>query len=376
MNHSLFRHLCTALLSFGVLLSASAQEAGESVSIDQPRVDDVYAAAGKIDVVAPIGGDLVVAGGRVFVDQPVSGDMMAAGGSLQLISDVNDDLRGAGGEISLRGTVGDDVILAGGEVALTRESDVGGRAWLAGGYIEVGGRVNQELRAAGGQILISGQINGDVILAGRGIHILDGAVIEGDLHYRSPEEAFIAEGARIGGSITFVPIESPDLTLAIAAAASVGILFLLSLYLTGLLFFLLFTRFVKNTVTTIRTEPWKSLGLGLAMFAATPIVILLLFATFIAWLPALLIGFAYLVLLLAGLLMGVFFVAGFILQRVGKIEAGRLGWMISFLIAGIIVTLLGIVPLAGQLLIFLVTLFGIGALTLRMFRAYSTESAA
>ena len=61
-------------------------------------------------------------------------------------------------------------------------------------------------------------------------------------------------------------------------------------------------------VATIRSEPFKTLGLGLAVFAATPVVIGLLFMTMIGWLPAVVIGALYLIILLAGFLTGAFYI--------------------------------------------------------------------
>jgi cytoskeletal protein CcmA (bactofilin family) len=267
----------------------------------------------------------------------------------------------------LSGSVGGDAMAAGGNVTLTPDGSVEGRAWLSGGRVDVAGAVGRELKAAGGRIVLSGRVNGDVKLTGRSIRILDSAIINGDLVYRSPQEADIASGAQIPGTVRYEPAEWPTATF-VATLAGVGILVLLGLIVTGIALFLLFPRFIANAVTTIRAEPWKCLGLGLAVFAATPVVISVLFLTVVGWLVAIVIGALYLILLLAGLLMGAFYVGDLGWRLLGRGEISKAGRLWSFVVALILIALLGLVPLLGALLLFALMLLGVGALKLGLYR--------
>lgn len=369
MAYSISNRCLLFVLLCAALSPLLAQEAGEAVRIDGAIAEDVYAAGGTVDVLATVEGDVVVAGGRVTVDGPVSGDVMAAGGAVSVRADTGDDVRLAGGDIRLSGSVGDDAIAAGGNVTLTPDGSVNGRAWFSGGRIDVAGAVGKELKAAGGRIVLSGRVKGDVELTGRSISILDSAIIEGDLVYRSSREADIASGAQIRGTISYEPVDWPVAGF-VAALVGVGILVLLSLIVTGSALFLMFPRFIETGVMTMRTEPWKCLGLGLAVFASTPVVIGMLFFTVIGWLPAIVLGALYLILLLAGFLTGTFYVGdrGWGLRRRGEVSrAGRL-W--SFVAALILIVLVGLVPLLGALVLFVLTLLGVGVLTLGLYRAY------
>jgi cytoskeletal protein CcmA (bactofilin family) len=358
------------ILLMTVLLPLHAQEAGEEVRLQGVITEDVYAAGGVVDVLATVEGDVVVAGGRVVIGETVSGDVMAAGGSVEVHAAVADDVRLAGGDVRLRGTVADDVMAAGGNVSLLPDSRVGGRAWLSGGRIKVAGFIARELKAAGGEILVSGRVDGNVDIKGRKIRILDGAVIDGDLSYASPHEAEIAEGAEIRGSIHYEPAERPMGTI-IAGAIGVVFLVLLSLILTGILWYLLLPRFIGRAVDDIRGEPWKCLGLGLALFAATPLVISVLFATLVGWLPALVLGALYLLLLLSGFLISIFFVG----KRIrGQREMSRAGHLGSFALAGFLIVLLGLVPVLGTLLLFVLMLLGVGSMTLGLHRTYMEQA--
>jgi cytoskeletal protein CcmA (bactofilin family) len=374
MVNPISRHWLVFVLLYTVLSPLFAQEVGEAVLIRDPMADDVYAAGGTVDVLAPVEGDVVVAGGRVFVGESVTGDVMAVGGEVSVGAVIGDDARLAGGDIRLSGSVGDDAMAAGGNVTLTPSGSVRGRAWFSGGRIDVAGAIGRDLKAAGGRILLSGRVRGDVELRGGTIRILDGAIIDGDLVYRSPREAEIASGAEIRGTVRYEPVERPVMGL-VAAVVGVGIVFLLGLMVTGSAMFLMFPRFIAAAVTTLRAEPWKCLGLGLAVFAATPVVIGMLFVTVIGWLPALVIGALYPILLLAGFLTAAFYVGDLGWRRLKRGEASTAGRLWSFVVAMILMTLIGLVPLLGALLLFVLMLLGTGGLKLGLYRNYMTRSA-
>ena len=329
MANPILNRCLVFVLLCAALSPLHAQEVGEAVLIQGEIAEDVYAAGGTVDVLATVEGDVVVAGGRVTVGERVSGDVMAAGGAVSVHASVGDDVRLAGGDIRLSGSVGDDAIAVGGNVTLTPDGSVNGRAWFSGGRV--------------------------------------------DLVYRSPQEADIASGAQIRGTISYEPVEWP-IAAFVAALAGVGIVVLLSLIVTGSALFLMFPRFIGTAVTTIRAEPWKCLGLGLAVFAATPVVISVLFFTVIGWLPAIVVGALYLVLLLAGFLTGAFYVGDLGWRLWGRGEVSRAGRLWSFVVALIVLTLLGLVPLLGALVLFALTLVGVGVLKLGLYRAYVGQS--
>jgi hypothetical protein len=106
------------------------------------------------------------------------------------------------------------------------------------------------------------------------------------------------------------------------------------------------------------------------VFAATPVVVSVLLMTVIGWLPAVIIGTLYLLLLLAGFLSGVFYVGRLGAARLGRDGVSR-AWQIgSFVIALVVLMLLGLIPLLGQLLLFVLALLGTGALALGLYRIY------
>ena len=350
-------------------LLAAGQQFGESVIQRGHVQEDVYLAGGSVRVLGQVDGDVGAAGGRVSIEGTVSGDVAAFGGSVELRAKVKDDARITGGDVTVHGTIGDDLLAAGGTVTVAPEARIGGRAWLAGGTLEIAGRVGKGLKAAGGEIVIAGEILGDVDLIGENIEIRPGAIIHGRLNYRSPNEARIDPGARLHSAVVMLPLEAPP--GAKAGHAGGRVFMLLSLLVTASVLFLLFPNFSRLTARSVREAPWQALGLGFAVLASGPLVVILLLVSVVGLWLGLITLVVYFILLLLGYLTGVLFVADAGLQRLRPQEPPTKGRMIGALAATLVVlALLRLLPVIGGLVAFALLLFGLGALTRALWRRY------
>lgn len=362
-----------AVISMFVFTAALAQQAGESVILSSDVTEDSYLAGGTVHVRGKVAGDLIAAGGQVEIENEVSADVLAAGGSVALRAAVGDDVRLVGGDVNIGAAVGGDAIAAGGNILLAPTAAVSGRAWLAGGEVSVYGKVGKGLRAAGGRILIAGEVTGDTELAGRIIEIGPGAVITGNLRYRSPNEAIINSGAKITGTV--VREELPARSAGARAAAGIArVGFAAGLMLTAIALYLLFPQASINAAGMINDAPWKSLGIGFAVLVATPFAIVLLFLTLVGTWLALAALALYLVLLLAGFLTGAICIADLGLRRFGsRRKKPTKGWrVLSIVAAFVLLAIVGFFPVLGALVCVAVLLFGLGGLTLHLARRYAT----
>jgi cytoskeletal protein CcmA (bactofilin family) len=374
MSNSI-RIFSTMLLA-GFLLTCApvggAQAFGESVTQRGHVQEDLYLAGSSVTVAAQAEGDVSAAGGRVTIENSVNNDVMAVGGTVELRARVRDDARLAGGEVTVAGDIGDELLAAGGTVVITPDARVGGRAWLAGGTLEIDGHVAKSLKAAGGTIVIGGEIMGDADVVGEHIEIAPSAIIHGHLNYRSPNEARIDPGARIIGAVIMTPLKSPS---AAARSAHVGafVFKLLALFVTTMVLVLLFPAFSTSAARGMREAPWVALGLGVAVLASGPLVVILLMVTLIGiWLGLIVLGL-YLALLLLGYLTGVLFLADTGLERVRRgAEPGNAWRLAAIAVVLVALGLLRPIPLLGGLIGLLLLLFGLGALTRALWRHYSS----
>lgn len=356
-----------------LLLSPAAmaeQDSGETVFKRGQISEDLYLAGGRIDVLAEIDGDVVAAGGRIHIDSQITGDVMAAGGSVTVYGNVSDDVRLAGGEVIIKATVGDGAIAAGGTVLLAPGADVGGDAMLSGGRVELAGKVLRDLRIASGEVVISGQVDGNVELAARSITIQPSAIIRGNLTYRSPEAANIDSQARIEGSVSHIATPMPGGTEIASGMAAMSVILWLSIAITGVALYLLIPQLALSVTQIAADKPWKTLGLGLAVFAATPVVGITLMITGLGWLLAWLLMSVYAILLLLGFFVGVLFLSNATLGRVRRErEPSTFVNSLAFVITLLVIMVIGLVPVLGWLVVLLLLLFGVGGIALQCYSA-------
>lgn len=362
--------LATVLLGIAGTVPVRAQEAGGTLVKRGTFADDLYLAGSRIDVLADVDGDVVAAGGRVSVGQVVRGDVVAAGGQVTVAGEMRDDVRVVGGAVDLAADVGGDAVAAGGSVSVTPETRVQGRAMFAGGEVDVRGRFGRWLRAAGGTVRVGAEVRGDVELAAGTIEVLPSARIEGNLTYHSPRPATIHPEARIAGTVTHRPVEAPRWSAwAPMAGWLVRIALVVSLVLAGVVLVLLFPGFTAGAVQTLKGSALRSLGLGFALWVATPVAAALLAATGVGIPLGVALAAAYAIALLAGLLVALAFVGA---AATGGLRAGTRGRMLVSVVVGVVV--LGIVmllPLAGAAVMLLGLVWGLGALALYGHRLYA-----
>ena len=352
------------------LLSFSMPQSGETVTQRGIVNDDFYAAGGTVDVDAVVSGDVVAAGGDLFIANHVKGDVNVAGGSVHIRGDIQDDVRTAGGDITVDANIGDDLIASGGKVNVSAGSTIGGEVWLAGGDVHVAGTINKNLLIFAGNVRLSGIVHGDVMIEGGEIQILEGAIIDGDLHYKSPNEANIHSTATIAGKVTYEQVEWDD------SHRGAGLFFIITMVVASIVLFKLFPGFTLSAVGRISADPLKSLGAGLFALIIIPVVAVLLISIVLGvWIGLSLLAL-YFVALLLGFLVACFFLGDRGAMLLNKDVGTSRRRLLFTSIAIIALGLIKLIPVIGGLLLFVLLLLGFGAVIMQLkdiFRARSFD---
>lgn len=367
-----------------LLLAGLATVLGTTASWSATAAEDgyvadsnIYLAGAEVQTEGPVYGDLVAAAGRIRVDHPVNGDAFLTAGSIEVYGRIGDDLRAVGGIVGVSGRVAGEALLAGGSVSLGPNSEVGGRASIAGNDIVIGGQLHHGLRVYGKKVLVLGEVAGPVDLAAEQIEILGSARIFGDVTYSSSREIKIDPNAKIMGRVVRTPgtFEFYRPHFEIPGWPVFRPLLLLGLLAAGTLLFALFPRFTRAALQAIETSPLKSLGLGAAIFFSLPPVILLLVITIIGIPIALALLALYATALLIGYLVLAFFVGDRLLRLAHRQAATGLGWRIVSLTAALVLLwLIRHLPYIGGFLIFMALFAGVGAIVLQAFNNYSSRT--
>ena len=277
--------------------------------------------------------------GSVIVRGTVTGDVSTVAGSVYVEGTVEGNVEAAAGNVRIAGTVGGDVSAGAGSVR-----------------IEEGGTVGGTFQAGAGTVVIDGRIDGDAVIGADTIRLGETASIGGSLRYDGTLEG---NQDAVEGEV----IHDASLGFGLRPALEQLTSWLFTVYsfilnfLLGAILLALFPRFSQGVADRVVSTPLRTGGVGLGVFLGV-IVLLIALAVTIVGIPITVAG----ALLIA--------VVAWVALVYGRFAVGA--WLLSFvdygnrwlaLVLGLVATtLLGLIPLLGGLLNFLIFLLGLGAL--------------
>ncbi len=241
-----------------------------------------------------------------------------------------------------------------------RDGDVVNRVMIFDGDVRVDGRVRDWVFAFNGDVTITGRVNGDVTaLNGRVVVTASGSVA-GDVV--SSDRPVIAKRSSVQGDV-----DRARRRFALGRLGAIGRIVLwiaatVSSFLLGGALLLVAPRAAESGARAGRTAVGPAIGLGFAVAIGVPVAGVLLSVTIVG-LP---LGLATLFSL--ALLYGLGYVAGcfFLGRLILKEPRNRL---LAFLVGWGILRVAAIVPVLGSLSLAAATIYGLGCLTVAVFRA-------
>jgi hypothetical protein len=306
-----------------ILLSSGGQAlrtfSGETISIDTPIEDDVFAAGSIVNINAPVD-SAIVAGGTVNVNAPVKGDVVAAGGQVNVNSDVGGKVVVAGGDIKLGGNIGTNLMAAGGQVSILPGKTIARDALIGGGVVFNAARVNGTLTVYANNLTNTGS-------AGR----VD--------FYKTEDEAPKRDGDQgIFNVFTLLTI--------------------LGYFILGLILVRYLPNLFMAVDSEIRSSTLLKTILGFVMIIASFIAVLLIAITMVG-LPIAVISS---LLILAALMLSGTFVSFSLGKWIGEQTKIKRGDLVLFTLGFFILNVLFLVPYVGGLISLISMSLGFAAL--------------
>jgi hypothetical protein len=344
---------------------------GGDESISRMFGSDYFGAGGMLNLTEPVDGDAFLAAGQIATAGEVRGDLIAGGGEISIGGNVGDDLYAAGGEVQVDAIVAGNARIAGGELTVGPATVVTGALSLTGGRVIFNGNTHGYLQASGGAVRINGSVHGDAEVRAEQIDIGPETRIGGRLVVRGPSKPVVPKGAEILGGVEYH--EAPaghffrdheiDNDVRSAARGVGTFLWIAGIFLVGTLFMLVLPGYSSRAADFIGREPLKSMGLGFIALVCVPVLMVVLLVTIIG-IPLLLI---LLPLYVALLFLGWITVALYLARKGVGLAGGpapisRWTQLFAFLLAVVVLWLLGHVPLVGGWVKFVALLLGMGAL--------------
>lgn len=353
-------------------LSAATFEQSRTVVISASPTQNAYLAGTDVSVAAAVPGDVLAAGGTVRIVAPVAQDIMLAGGTVRVEEPIGGDARVVGGFVSVLAPVAGDLVLAGNTVVASSSARdiraVGGTVRIRGG----GGDVS----VVGATVELSGVFAGDVrVVASDKLTLAEDTVIQGALSYDAPQQIDIPEGAVVGavqytGSSSFLPTAEQARTFAIAGAGVFFLVRILSVLIAAALlaglFPLLTQRVTEYALTRTPGRFPLLVLLGFGVVVATPVLVAVLFLSFVGSAAGVLLLIAYLLMLILGYLYAGILAGGLIGQTARK--GTGVSWRLA-LLGMLVFFLAGSIPFIGAVITLVLFLAAVGALSSVGFRS-------
>ena len=243
---------------------------------------------------------------------------------------------------------------------------VDGGVFVGNGDAVISGRVTGRVFVAHGDVLVTGRVGDDVTAADGRVTVRSGARVLGDVVSR--QQPNVAAGT-VQGDVKKLNLRNLFTSFLIVFLIGLWVAVTVSVAILGLVFLLLFPRAADATVDAGRRF-WPSVGWGAIVGIAGPILAVLVLFTVV------------------GLPLGLGMLSGLnVLAPLGYVAAslvfGRLmvkgtstGARIGAFFAGFgILRGVALIPGIGFIVWFLVSIYGIGALTLAAWRAGHPDDA-
>jgi cytoskeletal protein CcmA (bactofilin family) len=327
---------------------------------------DYFAAGDVVNVSGTVNGDVYAFGKQVNVDGVVNGDVIAAGGSVNISGKVSSNVRAAGGQIIISADVGRNLTIGGGSVDLTDSAKIGGNAIIGAGNVTIASLINGDARVGAGDLTLSGKIGGDLDTAAGSLTLSRGSQVDGNVTYRSDENATIDSGAIVSGKIikrapsaesswSMPGGKTTEMVQGIFARGR--ILSLIFTLILGSILVHFFPKFMSGGVDKLNENPSGILGRGFLIFILIPVIMILFGITIIGIPIALIILVLYLIAIYVARMIAIFWLGIFISEKVGKMERD----ILAFTIGLVAYTILRYIPVVSGITALFTAFFGLGA---------------
>ncbi|MDD2234913.1 MAG: polymer-forming cytoskeletal protein [Desulfitobacteriaceae bacterium] len=351
-------------LVFGTTANAAIGQNSEGLKSEQTINGPGFFAGNLVQVDGTVEGTTFAAGQEIRINGIINGDLFVAGQTIYVNGKINGNIYAAGQNLSIGTQSSGDVFLAGQNVDINKEAVIGRDLFAAGARVSLAGTVQRLFSGGGSDILINGSVGRDANLDAENIKLLDGAVIKGNLSYKSANQAVIDSGSTVSGQTNWQYVTTQhtskrntyldDLGSALLSIASaILIWFLVRIWRPDLW---------TNNARFIAEQPLKTLGTGILTLLVTPLLIILMMVTVIGIPIGIILGLIYVVTIYLSKIIVAVFIGSWLTKRFNWTEQLKGFWPI--LLGLVILVILMKVPILGFLVWLLAVFAGLGSFIL------------
>jgi hypothetical protein len=365
----MFAGFCAALtLPTAALASETRKGESPSVSSEETIKGDIFLIGDRVKVDGTVEGDVFLFGHDATVNGHVQGDVIGFAQTLQVDGKVDGNIRACTNTLTIRGTVAKNVLTFDERVNLESAGKIGGSLTVFMENLSLEGSLGRDLLVFGKHVTISGKVGRGIREKGSGLTITASGEVGGPIHYEGDTPAEVSPSAKLASPVEFKKLvhehEYRDAHYYIWR-----VIWTAAFVLFGMILCLLAPRFAKETISAAELYG-APIGLGILVFFGVPIAAVIACITVVGMpLGIFTFGFWILMLCCAELIVGAV-VGNWILGRATD-TWGMIGRMaLGFVIVRIVYTPLSQVHVLGLLAGLGIWMWGMGAISLAIYRRF------
>lgn len=322
-------------------------------------INNFYAEARQnVRMVDKVIGDSALAGSLIDIDGEIEGIGFIAGGTVNVNGKLDYGFV-AGQNIKIVGKINKNIYIAGQTISFTDDANIGRDTKIVGDYIDLSGRFERNVDVAGTKVLINNDavVDGDINVIADELEI-SGNVKLSTLRYNKDAKVKINDSASIKNIV-----KTKEMNENKGIDISSFVLSIINLIVVLFVFALLLPKAMDKTDSTFEDKSFnyyaKSTLIGLLFIIATPIIILLLLASYFGTSLALIMLAIYFIALYLAYGLAAYVFGDLIFNKLLKLNINR------FLIIAmgiILIKLIALIPIVGGLVIIISASLGINTL--------------
>ncbi|HXX46378.1 MAG TPA: zf-HC2 domain-containing protein [Candidatus Acidoferrales bacterium] len=324
--------------------------------------NDLVVAADRTRIDGDVDGDLIVFSYSVTVNGHVKGDVLGLTDKLTLNGIVDGNVRVATDSIAINGSVGKNITAWQDQFDLDEKAKVGGSLTLLAGNADLDGQIGGDLTVLARVVDLNGLLSGSALIRSQRLVVGPQAEIQGKTKFSGWHPPEVAQGAKLSSPID-VSIKGPGPDYASGRYYWHQTLFWGASFIFGLVLLLVAPQFFFDVVQcSKRVGP--ALGLGTLFLLATPIAAVIVCATIVGAA----VGVIAVLLWLIGVYSAQIFTASWLGEKLLGGAAGASHAIGRMALGLAIIRALTMLPYAGPIVGFCVTIWGLGAIVLTIHR--------
>jgi len=359
--------ICAAASMSSPAMATEFRNLGDTVEVakDETIKGDLFAHGHHVKIEGTVDGDLYVFCQGADIEGHVTGDVIAFAQMLRVNGKVDGNIRSFTNTTWVSGNVTKNLLTFAEIVTIDHTGKVGGSITTFVNTLTVDGGVGRDVLAFVNETNIAGNIGGGIQAQGNTLKLNSGAQVAGPVKFKGNRPPDVSSGAKLATPVVFTQLEHHK-RYEESGFYIWRLIWTAAVVLFGLVLFLLLPNFARATVDSAERYG-ASFGLGLLVLFGVPIAALIACVTVVG----LLIGMSTF-----ALWMTTIFCAKIVVGAVvGQWLMGRTRetWqLIGRMVVGvIIIRVVEMIPFLGGWVRFAVILWGMGAISLAIYRHFT-----